>query len=306
MTVYTPFAPAKKKQSPGFEGGSLAYAAGGGQPSAYDPWSLSGPQNEGAAPGSAAPISYGTPTPPQAHAVNTTPGGSGAAVAPNGQPIATQPTTPAAYDINTDPALQAVQSLLGMSDEQARASALKQKQDQLLAYGDENLARSLLGDDAFAKAAGKNPTSTLAQLGQQRGRNVHDLTEGLNKANLLYSGYRVNQEEQGAQDFQNALAQAAAGVNSSLGGIDSNLAGALGQNERERIAAMRDAYARHAQDPGAGDIVTAAAGGGGTDAAGGNVTLSTGSDGYVDPVTGQWVPYVRPGVGGHAGVVSNY
>lgn len=160
------------------------------------------------------------------------------------------PPTPAAYDINTDPALQTVNALTGMNDEQARAQALQQKQQQLLSYGDPSLVQGLLGDATLAQAAGANPTSTLAGLSQQRDRNTHDLTENLNKQNLGYSGYRVTQETQAGQDYQNALAQAAAGVNSNLGGIDSALAQALGQNQAQRIAAMQDAYGRHATDPG--------------------------------------------------------
>jgi hypothetical protein len=47
---------------------------------------------------------------------------------------------------------------------------------------------------------GANPTSALAQLAQLRTRNLGDLTENLNKNNLFYSGYRVTQEQQAAQD----------------------------------------------------------------------------------------------------------
>jgi hypothetical protein len=177
---------------------------------------------------------------------------TGAPVTPQGQPQNTAPTAPNAYDINTDPALQQIQALTGMSDEQARASALKQKYDLLLGYGDPELARSVLGDESLATAAAGNPTSTRAQLSQSRDRNLHDLTEGLNQANLLYSGYRVNQEGQAANDYQNALAQAASGVNSGLGQIGENLSGTLGQNEQQRVAAMQDAYNRHATEAGAG------------------------------------------------------
>ena len=166
-------------------------------------------------------------------------------------PTNTAPVAQNAYDINTDPALQQVNALTGMNDQQATASALKQKQDQLLAYGDQNLSQAVLGDSSMAQAAGQNPTSTLHQLGTQRDRNLTNLTEQLNQANLGYSGYRVTQEQQAGQDYQNQLAQAASGINSTLGGIDSSLSGVLAGNQAQRVQAMQAAEAAHAQDAGA-------------------------------------------------------
>lgn len=160
------------------------------------------------------------------------------------------------YDLNTDPALQQIQSLVGMSNQQAQSSALKQRQDLLLAYGDPGVAGAVLGtSDPIAQAAGQNPNSTVAQLGQSHDRNVKQLLESLNGQNLGYSGYRVTQEQQVGQDYQNALAQAAAGLNSSLGGVDSNLASLLAGNNQQLVAGINSAADRHAHDttdPGAG------------------------------------------------------
>src|SRR5207244_2430445 len=114
--------------------------------------------------------------------------------------------------------------------------------------------RSVLGEsDPTAQAAGQNPFSTRAQLNQQHDRNTRDLTEQLNAANLLYSGHRIVQEGDAANSFQNALAQAAAGVNSGLGQIGGNLTAALSSNEAQRVAALQDAYNRHATEAGAAD-----------------------------------------------------
>jgi hypothetical protein len=181
-----------------------------------------------------------------------------------------------AYDLNTDPALAQIKSLVGLSNEQAQSGALHQRQDLLLAYGDPALAAARLGpDDPLVAAAGNNPTSTVHQLGQQRDRNLKQLDDALNDQNLTYSGYRVNQESQAAQDFQNALATAAGQVNSGLGQIDSNLASALGANQQQLVQAISDAAARaqaaaaaSGADPGA-----AAGGGAGTD------TTTTGGGG---------------------------
>jgi hypothetical protein len=158
------------------------------------------------------------------------------------------------FDINTDPTYQEAVSLAGKSDADATSGALKAKQDVLRGYGDPNLAKSVLGDDTLAEAAGNNPTSTLANLAHQRTTNLHDLTEGLNKDNLAFSGYRLTQEDQQAHDYQDALAQAAANVNGTLGGIDSQLGGALDANSQARISAALAAYAAHKGDTGGTDI----------------------------------------------------
>jgi hypothetical protein len=155
--------------------------------------------------------------------------------------------TPGGYRLDTDPALQQITALTGMSDEQAQAAALKQQQQQILGYGDPNVARRVLGDESLAQAAAGNPTSTLHQLDTQHDRNLHDLTEGLNQQNLLYSGYRVTQEQQDAQDFQNMLAQAAAGLNSNLDTIGGNLTGTLTGNAQQRAQAKQQAADRAVQ-----------------------------------------------------------
>lgn len=190
-------------------------------------------------------------------------------------PVPSQTQTPSAavvnqYDINTDPALQQIQALTGLSDEQAKAQATQQIRDQLLAFGDPTLAgkTELGGDSLLAQAAAQNPTSTRAQLTQQRDRNVKSLDDALNANNLTYSGYRVSQEQQAAQDFQNALAQAAAGVNSNIGQIQGGLNQALSANEQQRAQALFQAELLAAQlaqqfgyDPGtAGDTTDTATG----------------------------------------------
>lgn len=195
-------------------------------------------------------------------------GANGSLFAYQGPPLSSQPPTASGvnhYDINTDPALQQITALLGQSDEQAQASALKQRQNLLLQYGDPTIAAAVLGaGDPLVQAASQNPTSTVAQLGQQKDRNMKSLLDELNQANLAYSGYRVTQEQQAAQDYQNALAQAAAGLNTNLDTVGSNLTAALGQNKMQRAQALADAAARHANDttdPGATDASGAPSGG---------------------------------------------
>jgi hypothetical protein len=173
----------------------------------------------------------------------------------------TAPTPAPAYDIHTDPALQEVDALTGKNDQEAAAAALAQKQGIALDLGDAGLARKLGLGDLVAEAAAANPNSAFAQLGTQHDRKTHDLTEELNKANLLFGGYRVTQEDQAAKDFQDAIAQAASGANQSIGQVDSNLAQVTGSNQAQRIQALLAAYAAHKTDPGAGGDGTGGAGG---------------------------------------------
>lgn len=158
------------------------------------------------------------------------------------------------FDINTDPTYQEAVALAGKSDADATSGAIAAKNRALLGYGDPNLAKSVLGDDTLAQAAANNPTSTLANLAHQRTTNLHDLTEGLNKDNLAFSGYRLTQEDQQAHDYQDALAQAAANVNGTLGSIDSQLGSALDVNAQGRINAALAAYAAHKGDNGGVDV----------------------------------------------------
>lgn len=183
------------------------------------------------------------------------------AVPPNGPSTAPSAAEVNSYDLSTDPAYQQIQALVGQSNSQATASALKQRQDLLLAYGDSNLASAVLGkDDPIAAAAGQNPTSTVAQLGQSRDRNLKTLEDQLNAANLGYSGYRVTQETQAGQDYQNALANAAAALNQNLDTVGSNLAAALAGNNQQLVSGINSAADRASQasiasgtDPGAVD-----------------------------------------------------
>jgi hypothetical protein len=227
---------------------SLAQAASG-KPAAADPFGLLTDTTDSAR------VARMNATPHiQAHTVipssSAAPSSPQAPQAPPATPVNTAPKVANAYDIHTDPALQEVDALTGKTEEDARAAALQQKQAQLLQYGDPALARSLLGDETIAQAAAANPNSTVQQLGTQRDHNLHQLTEDLNKGNLLFGGYRINQEDQAGRDYQNALAQAAAGVNSNIGQIDANLASALGGTQAQHIQALIDAYNRHAADPG--------------------------------------------------------
>jgi hypothetical protein len=248
----------------------LAAAAAAKDPYGLAPNNRSGPLGIGSGTGFAAPPRTAAPKPPTpaiaatdpriAASLAANPYAAGAA----GGLFAGNLAAPTAADVNhydlaTDPGLQQIQSLVGMSNEQAQAGALKQRQNLVLAYGDPGVAGAVLGaDDPIAAAAAQNPTSTVAQLGQSRDRNLKTLDDQLNADNLDYSGYRINQEQQAGQDYQNALAQAAAGLNSNLDQVGSNLTAALSGNNGQLVQGINDASNRAAAaatssgvDPGA-------------------------------------------------------
>jgi hypothetical protein len=246
---------------------TLAQAAAAKDPYGLAPNNRSGPLGIGSSTGFAAPSPSTVKAP--AHVVTAqdaqSPIGKGIlGLLPNGsqavgQRPAAPPTAQNAYDLNTDPALQQINALVGLNDQQATAAALKQKQDLLLAFGDPTVAAAVLGqNDPLVQAAAQNPTSTVNQLGQQRDQNLKSLLDQLNPLNLDYSGYRVTQEQQNQTNFQNALAQAAAGLNSNLDQVTGNLNSALSANAATLAQAISAAQDRASQqstttgtDPGA-------------------------------------------------------
>lgn len=234
---------------------SLAQAAA----SSGNPFGLAGASDQAGTPPLHSPT-LGTATKPgNVGAARTQPGAQPATPRNLGAAEAVRPAAPNAYDLNTDPALQQIQALAGMNDQQAQSQALKERQNLLLQYGDPDVAAAVLGaNDPTVQAARQNPTSTRSQLSQSRDRNLKVLEDGLNKANLSYSGYRVTQEQQAGQDYQNALAQAAAGLNSNLDTVSGNLASALAGNQQLRAQGIQSAADRASQlamqlgvDPGA-------------------------------------------------------
>lgn len=239
----------KPPKTPKINTGGLAAAAA---PTSTNPFGLNLPQHVSGS------YAYTPPTHPAAAAPGTA---QPAAAAPKTVVPATAaaPPTPAGYDLNTDPALQQISALTGLSDEQANAAALKQKQHLALGYGSDTFAHALGLDDSYAEAASHNPTSALAQAAQQRDRNTKSLTDQLFANNLGYSGYRVTQEEQAAQDYQNELADLAGQYDTGADTISGNLSSTLGQNQAQRTQALNDAATRAIQ------AAIANGGAGGTD-----------------------------------------
>ena len=197
-----------------------------------------------------------SPKPPSASTSNNAPGGGGAAGS----------APPPAFDLNADPVLQQVQAQMASSNSQAQAGALSQEEQALLQLGDPALARSILGgSDPMLAAIGNNPESQYSQLGRQYNQQLQQFGETIDPS-LVDSGYRVQQEGNMAQAYQDALAQAAAGFQNQYQSIRDALAQTEAQNADTLSQAWSDAYTRALQQalaspsaiPGTSSITTPA------------------------------------------------
>lgn len=154
---------------------------------------------------------------------------------------------PSQYDLNSDPVLQQVNAITLLADQNAQAAALRNRQQMLLNYGDPALTASVLGtNDPYVQAAGQNQESTLAQLLRSYHHGLQSFDTNLDPS-LAFSGYRISQEGQIGQSYQDSLAQAAAGLQSGLGSVTDQLNQQLAADNAQRAAALADAYQRAVQ-----------------------------------------------------------
>lgn len=162
---------------------------------------------------------------------------------------AQQPAPSYTFDYSTDPILQQINAQQTMVIAQSQADALAQQKAALIAYGDPNLAMSVLGDKLTADAAANNPDSALAQLAAKNQSDTRDLTESENKSNLLYSsdyGYKSGLLQKA---YLGSQANAAADVQGKLGTIGSQLLAAEQAAYDKEIQGQQDAYTRALQNP---------------------------------------------------------
>lgn len=189
------------------------------------------------------------------------------------------PMTPqVGYSFDADPILNQIQALSGQSRQDAETNAHALRLQLAQQYGDENLARQYGGESEAAAAKG-NPNSVLAQLAHSYELGQSGLEQALNQQNLYYSGARVKQLAELAQQYQSQQAGAAGQEQDALGGISSNLAAALHAADLRDIQAQQDAQNRALQAAlGAGGTGLP---GGGVDSGGGGV--DTGGDMFAPP-----------------------
>ena len=216
----------------------LAYAAGS-QPKRANPLTSAGPFGDSTR-GMVQPAGGNTAVPsakpPSPSTSNNAPSAGGAAA------------LPAAFDLNADPVLQQVQAQMASANSQAQAGALSQEEQALLQLGDPALASSILGaNDPMLAAIRNNPESQYSQLGRQYHQQLQQFGETIDPS-LVDSGYRVQQEGNMAQAYQDALAQAASGFQNQYQSIRDALAQTEAQNADALSQAYSDAYNRALQE----------------------------------------------------------
>lgn len=212
----------------------------------------------------------------------TAPGASPGTTAPQSTGPSTPAASPPTYDYLTDPILVQVNATQGMAIAQAQASALAQQKAALIAYGDPNLAMSVLGDQATADAAAANPTSTLATMAATNATNVRGINETENKSNLFYSSDRGYQQGLSQQTYLANQASAASGLQSSLGGISTQLLASEQAAYNAEAQAQEDAYNRALANPVGVAAPTTTGGGGGN----GGGTTAPGESASSNPGSG--------------------
>jgi hypothetical protein len=225
------------------------------------------------------------------------PAGTPSTYAPQA-PVA--PAAPSGYSFNleTDPILQQMHALAAKQRSEADASALEQRKQLAIQYGDQGYGNSI--DSATGQAAAQNPFSVTANLANQYQTGQQGLETNLNQHNLFYSGERIKELAQALQDYQHQQANAAGAFQTGLGNINQNrVAGLMGADQSEQ-GAYQDAYSRALQAALANPVLpaapaaapAAASPGAGMD----NSTFSPNSQyGFLNPGTTQAPSQVDPG-----------
>ena len=131
----------------------------------------------------------------------------------------------AGYDVNSDPAVAAAQGLAAKIRAQAQATALAKREQAAIEYGDPEGVQGISAKGS--KAARENPFSVLKNLEHGYGTGLRDLEEGLNSANLFYSGYRGQQLGEAARGYQQSRYQAGTNFRGLMTDINDQLAEAL-------------------------------------------------------------------------------
>lgn len=140
------------------------------------------------------------------------------------------------YDLGADPAVALAAGLAAKQRAMAQASALAKRKQAAIEYGDPSGITGL--DDATQKAARDNPFSVLKRIDRSYETGTRELEEGLNAANLFYSGYRGQQLAEAARGYQQTKYDAANSFRGLLTDIDAGLADALMQADYLDAQAM--------------------------------------------------------------------
>lgn len=177
------------------------------------------------------------------------PGGPNTKSAPAPSNPAPAPSNSSGSDWTNDPIYQLVLAQENLAIAQAKAEALREETEALIAYGDYNLALKVTGDKNVALAAQKNKASTLAQLMAKNKSDVLNTNETENQNNLFYSSDRGYQLGLAQQAYLFNQAGALQGVQGNLSTIRQNLLAAEQNAYLAEQNAAANAYGRAVQSP---------------------------------------------------------
>jgi hypothetical protein len=133
----------------------------------------------------------------------------------------------------------------------ARARKLERQKQLLLAFGSQEMARKLLGDDPFVNTVSADPYTSMSTLGLSRRAEIdqsRDTTEQMNQSNLFFSSARGQSLAEIARQRMLRDYQATNEFQSGLGALNDEYSGMEAQIMAQRRAAEQEAYNRAIQD----------------------------------------------------------
>lgn len=154
------------------------------------------------------------------------------------------------YNPSTDPAVAAAAGLSAKIRAQAQATALAKRKQAAIEYGDPSGVEGI--DEATSKAARENPYSVLKSLERSYTTGLGELEEGLNEANLFYSGYRGKQLGEASTQYQQQRYNAGTAFRGLMSDIGDQLSQALLQADEIDYNALLNSSGG-SYDPGGGD-----------------------------------------------------
>lgn len=181
-----------------------------------------------------------------------------------GKPVGPQPAqgpAPAApppypdlagLNYSSDPVLRDVISGGESQLSAGRARKLERQKQLLLAFGSQEMARKLLGDDPFVNTVSADPYTAMSSLALSRRAEIdqsRDATEQLNaNGNLFFSSHRGQTLAEVARQRMLRDYQATNEVQSGLGALNDEYTGLEAQVMAARRAAEQEAYSRAIQE----------------------------------------------------------
>lgn len=142
------------------------------------------------------------------------------------------------YDLGTDPAVAAAAGLAAKQRAMAQATALARRKQAAIEYGDPSGIAGI--DEETQRAARENPFSILKNVDRSYETGTRELEEGLNAANLFYSGYRGQQLAEAARGYQQTKYDAANAFRGLMTDVDSSLAEALMNADMYEASSIMD------------------------------------------------------------------